>query len=152
MALWYTKSVESLLLSNESTKTTETHVQIFVCFFFKNNLQYSMEVQAYCQALIRDANRSCYLHHCKRSSVTFCNKNNLLSGGSRVFQDKTDASCRRYSFNVRQPDSKADRKGKLRVVWISMYFQSDIPLKIGLFGFVNSPTHRWKHPAFFGLT
>ena len=75
-----------------------------------------MEVQAYCQALIRDANRSCYLHHCKRSSETFCNKNNLLSGGSRVFQDRTDASCRRYSFNVRQPDSKADRKGKLRVV------------------------------------
>ena len=43
MALWYTKSVDSLLLSNESTKTTETHVQIFV-FFFLNNLQYSMEV------------------------------------------------------------------------------------------------------------
>ena len=111
-----------------------------------------MEVQAYCQALIRDANRSCYLHHCKRSSVTFFNKNNVLSGGSRVFQDKTDAGCRRrYSFKVRRPDFKADRKGKLRVVWISMYFQSDIPLKIGLFGFVNSPTHRWKHPAFFGL-
>ena len=34
MALWYTKSVESLLLSNESTKTTETHVQIFVFVFF----------------------------------------------------------------------------------------------------------------------
>ena len=67
MALWYTKSVDSLLLSNESTKTTETHVQIFVfVFFFLNNLQYAMEVQAYCQALIRDANRSCYLHHCKR--------------------------------------------------------------------------------------
>ena len=34
MALWYTKSVDSLLLSNESTKTTETHVQIFVFVFF----------------------------------------------------------------------------------------------------------------------
>lgn len=45
MALWYTKSVDSLLLSNESTKTTETHVQIFVfVFFFLNNLQYAMEV------------------------------------------------------------------------------------------------------------
>ena len=75
-----------------------------------------MEVSAYCQALIRDTNRSCYLHHCKRSSVTFCNKNNLLSGGSRVFQDKTDAGCRRYSFKVHRPNSKADRKGKLRVV------------------------------------
>ena len=32
MAMWYTKSVDSLLLSNESTKTTKTHVQIF--FFF----------------------------------------------------------------------------------------------------------------------
>ena len=119
------------------------HTYKFLClFFFLNNLQYAMEVQAYYQALIRDTNRSCYLHHCKRSSVTFCNKNNLLSGGSRVFQDKTDAGCRRYSFKVRRLDSKADRKGKLRVVSISMYFQSDIPLKIGLFGFVNSPTHR----------
>lgn len=35
MALWYTKSVDSLLLSNESAKTTETHVQIFVFVFFK---------------------------------------------------------------------------------------------------------------------
>lgn len=43
-----------------------------------------MEVQAHFQALIRDANRSCYLHHCKRSSVSFCNKNNLLSGFFKI--------------------------------------------------------------------
>ena len=47
MALWYTKSVDSSLLSNESTKTTETHVQILVFVFFLNNLQYAMEVLAY---------------------------------------------------------------------------------------------------------
>ena len=49
MALWYTKSVDSSLLSNESTKTTETHVQILVFVFFLNNLQYAMEVLA-CEA------------------------------------------------------------------------------------------------------
>ena len=32
MALWYTKSVDSVLFSNESTKKTETHK--FLCLFF----------------------------------------------------------------------------------------------------------------------
>ena len=67
-----------------------------------------MEVQAHCQALIRDANRSCYVHHCKRSSVTFCDKNNLLSGFFKIRL--------MLVVKVRRPYSKADLKGKLRVV------------------------------------
>lgn len=83
------KSVDSVLLSDESAKTTETHK--FLCLFFLKNLQYAMEVQAHCQALIGDTNRSllllyfiCYVHNCMRSSVTFCNKNNLLSGFFKI--------------------------------------------------------------------